>query len=121
MTIRELLKLGADPNQPGRSLGIPSSPLHVAVFINEKDFDTDNGPAIVDALLKAGAHVSSTAHYRRQTPLHVAATMQNTKAAVLLIKAGAKLMPRDEDGKTPLDLAESSAMIALLKSHGARE
>jgi len=38
-----------------------------------------------------------------------------------LLKAGAKVMPRDEDGKTPLDLAESSAMIELLKSRGAKE
>jgi len=38
-----------------------------------------------------------------------------------LLKAGAKVMPRDEDGKTPLDLALSSAMIELLKAYGARE
>ena len=30
-------------------------------------------------------------------------------------------MPRDEDGKTPLDLAESAAIIKMLKAHGALE
>jgi len=118
--LRELLKRSANPNVSGRFIG-ESSPLHAAVFRNEKDFESDNGPAIVDALLKAGAHVSSIAFHRKQTPLHVAAHLQNTKAAILLLKAGAKVMPKDEDGKTPLDLAESSAMIELLKAHGAKE
>ncbi len=27
-------------------------------------------------------------------------------------------MPRDEKGRTPLDMAESSEMITLLKKHG---
>lgn len=120
IVVRELLKLGANPNMSGRFIG-ESSPLHAAVFNNEKNFESDNGPTIVDALLKAGAHVSSVAFHRKQTPLHVAAHMQNTKAAILLLKSGAKVMPRDEDGKTPLDLAESSTMIELLKAHGSKE
>jgi uncharacterized protein len=120
LMVRELLKLGANPNVSGRYLG-ESSPLHAVVFNNERDFEGNNGPAIVDALLKAGANVSSTAAYKKQTPLHIAARMGNTKAAVLLLNASAKVMPRDEDGKTPLDLAESSAMIELLKAHGAKE
>lgn len=120
--VRELLKLGANPNLPGRFIGGgSSSPLHAAVFSNEKNFQRDNGPAVVDALLKAGAHVSSVDFHRKQTPLHLASQMQNTKAAILLLRAGAKVMPRDEDGKTPLDLAEASAMIKLLKAHGAKE
>ena len=118
--VRELLKFGANPNMTGRFIG-DSSPLHAVVFNNEKNFERDNGAAIVDALLKAGAHVSSVAFYRKQTPLHLAAEMQNTKAATLLLRAGAKVMPRDEDAKTPLDLAQSSAMIELLKAHGAKE
>ena len=120
LIVHELLKLGANPNLTGRVIA-DSSPLHAVAFINEEDFERDNGPAIVDALLKAGAHVSSVAFHRKQTPLHVAAQMQNTKVAILLLRAGAKVMPRDEDGKTSLDLAESSAMIKLLKAHGAKE
>ena len=120
LMVRELLRLGANPNLSGRYLD-ESSPLHAVVFNNEKDFERDNGPAIVDALLKAGANVSSTESFRKQTPLHIAARMGNTKAAILLLKASAKVMPHDKAGKTPLDLAESSAMIELLKAHGAKE
>ena len=122
IVVRELLNLGANPHLGGRFLFIGESlPLHAAVFSNEKNFDRYDGPAVVDALLKAGADVSSVTFHRKQTPLHVAANLQNTKAAILLLKAGAKVTPRDEDGKTPLDLAKSSAMIELLKSHDAKE
>jgi ankyrin repeat protein len=118
--VHELLNLGASPNLSGHFI-TDTSPLHVAVLNNERAFESDNGPAIVEALLKAGAHVSSTEYGKKQTPLHVAAQTNNTKAAILLLEAGASVMPRDEDGKTPLDLAESSGMIALLKARGATE
>jgi len=91
------------------------------VYAGEERFEYDDGPPVVDALLKAGARVSSTTYDRKQTPLHIAARFQNVKAAELLLKAGAKVMPRDEDGKTPLDLAEKSSMIKLLKAYGAKE
>jgi hypothetical protein len=66
---------------PARYLGV-TTPLHQAVFINQRDFEHDSGPAVVSALLAAGAHVSSTDTYRKQTPLHVAARMQNASNAV---------------------------------------
>ena len=56
-----------------------------------------------------------------QTPLHIAAERNHLFAAQLLLKAGAKVMPRDTLGKTPLDLAVSGDMIKLLKSYGAIE
>jgi hypothetical protein len=55
-------------------------------------------------LLKARAKVSGT-DIRGWTPLH----------------AAARFMPKDSTGKTPLDDAESSAMIKLLKQNGATE
>ena len=58
---------------------------------------------------------------QKQTPLHHAARMDNAKAAALLLKAGAKIMPRDANGKTPLDLAEAGPVIQLLKAAGAVE
>jgi hypothetical protein len=51
----------------------------------------------------------------------IAAMMDNIAGATLLLKAAAKVMPKDADGKTPLDLATSGEMIRLLKSHGAVE
>ena len=115
--VTELLQLGASSNLPGRYMAMMvMSPLHAAVYSSGR-----YGLAMVDALLKAGAHVSSTAHFQEQTPLHVAARLQNPKAVEILLKAGAKVMPRDADGKTPLDYAESGPVIELLKAAGARE
>ena len=74
----------------------------------------------IEALLNAGAHVSSRGH-NGMTPLHIAAKENDMYVATTLIKAGAKIMPKDDTGKTPLDYAESAEMIKLLKSYGAKE
>ena len=113
------MRLGADPNLKGGF----QTPLHTVVLTREDLFEEDNGPAIVKALLKAGAHVSSTGtgFAREQTPLHIAARLQNAKAVRILLEAGAKVMPRDANGKTPLDYAEAAPVIELLKSYGAKE
>ncbi len=52
---------------------------------------------------------------------YVAARINNVGAAEILIKDGAKVMPKNRLGKTPLDYAESAAMIRLLKENGAIE
>ena len=41
--------------------------------------------------------------------------------AALVLGLIDKVMPKDDDGKMPLDYAESSGMIRLLKEHGAVE
>jgi ankyrin repeat protein len=71
-------------------------------------------------LLKAGAKVSGMDE-RGRTPLHVAAEVDNLRAAEILVKKGARVMARDTTGRTPLDYAESAAMIKLLKQNGATE
>jgi uncharacterized protein len=109
--VRELLALGANPNLKGHNLGGLTTPLHAAVFQAE----------IMQLLLKAGAHVSSTETYKQQTPLHIAAQFNKPISVKILLDAGAKVMPKDADGKTPLDYAESADVIKLLKSYGAKE
>jgi len=122
--VEYLLKEGADPNARGKAISGISTPLHRAVWVTSYTYVRKEDPTcselLLSALIDSGAHISSL-DGNRQTPLHIAAEHNHLFAAQLLLKAGAKVMPRDNDGKTPLDLAESGEMIKLLKSHGATE
>ena len=123
--LRYLLDAGADPNIRGRGiLKDITTPLHVAVwttsFLYIRKEDPFCSEMILSELIARGAHVSSLDSNGR-TPLHIAAERNHLFAAQLLFKAGTKVMPRDNEGKTPLDLAESGEMVKLLKSHGATE
>jgi ankyrin repeat protein len=123
-----LLKKGANPNlkaewQHYRELA--SIPLHHAILFH--GIMVKNGEdkviyqrLIIKDLLDAGAHVSSRG-YNGMSPLHIAAKNNDSYIANVLIEAGAKIMDKDDSGKTPLDYAESAEMIKLLKSHGAKE
>jgi ankyrin repeat protein len=73
---------------------------------------------ILIRLLKAAAKMSTLNNYG-WTPLHYAARFDNSMAAEILIMEGAKISQRDPNGKTPLDYAQSAAMIKLLKSSAA--
>ena len=91
-------------------------------------FNGEKGPELrqlaedtLARLFKAGAKVSGVDEKTGQTPLHIAARINNVRAAEIFIKEGATVMPKDRLGKTPLDYAESAAMIRLLKENGAIE
>jgi serine/threonine-protein phosphatase 6 regulatory ankyrin repeat subunit B len=121
VTIWWLLDHGADPNLKGRE-GSPA--LHEFVSNGGILLNGEKGPKakefaeeMLTKLLKAGAGIDKDG----QTPLHIAARYDNVRAAEVLINEGAKLKPRDAWGKTPLDYAESTAMIKLLKQNGATE
>ncbi len=122
-TVRGLLRLGANPNIEGSFIGEnvtmrfigDCSPLHAAVFNIRMFQDSAHGLEIIDTLLDAGADISSAAFDRKQTPLHLAARMHNTEAAIVLLKAGANVTVRDQDGRTPIGLAGSSYMVNFLK------
>lgn len=126
---RVLLTHGASPNVPSNGMAsLKSYPLHEAVQSsmaygqsmkpNAVDWE---GFEIVQLLLEHNAEVSKARPYDGKTPLHIAAEWGIVRTAEALIKAGAKVMPRDADGKTPLDYAESGPMIQLLKASGAVE
>lgn len=123
-----LLDLGADVNKSGTTSGLGDTlPLHVVIWMSSYTFRSKDRPhekeyatQIIKELIKKGALVSGRDKYEK-TPLHIAAKYNNLVAAKMLIEAGCKLMDKDEDGKTPLDYAESAEMIKLLKSHGAQE
>lgn len=127
VTVVYLLQKGANPNLKSTQhySGLDGIALHHAVgfhgLMAEKvENETVYQRLIIEALLNAGAHVSSRG-YNGMTPLHIAAKQNDIYMATTLIKAGAKIMPKDDTGKTPLDYAESAEMIKLLKSHGAKE
>jgi ankyrin repeat protein len=134
-TIQYLLKRGADPTIQGQTDFGRTTALHLAIKQSSFIFDAEikkkieneslkDSPLyarlIIESLLKYGAHVSAL-DSDGMTPLHIAAKYNNIVGAKMLIEAGAKIMPRDNKGKTPLDYAESGEMIKLLKAHGAKE
>jgi ankyrin repeat protein len=132
--VRFLLDNGADPNLKANTIfsrlwgKIPALNMAVitssVILSNKQDKRYDSESVYVHSvfkyLLDSGAFVSGKDD-AGHTPLHIAAQFNNVVAANILIAAGAKIMPQDNIGKTPLDYAESSEMIKLLKSHGAYE
>jgi len=138
LMVNYLIEKGVDINRSYKVRGVNQTALHAAVygthFALTRDISkyekeeikkrTENSQffcrKVLEDLIRAGAHISARDEYER-TPLHIAAKYNNLVAAKMLIDGGAKLMDKDEDGKTPLDYAESAKMIKLLKSHGAKE
>ena len=127
VTVVYLLQKGANPNLKSAKhySGLDGIALHYAVsfhgLMTERDGERKvYQRLVIEALLNADAHVSSRGH-NGMTPLHISAKYNDIYAATILIKAGAKIMPKDDTGKTPLNYAESAEMIRLLKSHGAKE
>jgi len=124
-----LLENGANPNVYSSYKDSENVPLHAFTFwnslkvdIKEKDrvYAAASQKKILSLLLTKGAKVSSV-DLTNMTALHKAAMYDNLWIAKELLKQHAKVMPRDNNNKTPLDYAESSEMITLLKKNGARE
>jgi ankyrin repeat protein len=124
--VHYLLEKGANPNIEVKSsifqLQVPI--LENAVYVSGNYEKVDNYEfyikKILVELLERGAYVSEE-NEAGLTPLHVAAMFDNTTAAEVLLDYSAKVMSEDVNGKTPLDYAKSTAMIRLLKKHGAKE
>ncbi|CAN0334585.1 unnamed protein product, partial [Scytosiphon promiscuus] len=157
--VEKLLKAGADPNvRYGRSkeysplrLGIRNAvatrmlvkhgadvksvddlgytPLHWAAYGGK--------PAVIDALLEAGADVEARSSavtlnkihsFMALAPLHVAAFWNNLEAMALLLQNGASIHSADYDGLTPLHMvckppfgAQSIKTADFLLRRGADE
>jgi ankyrin repeat protein len=112
-TIRWLLDHGADPNLKGESgfQDLEGIPLHLFVAMNKSSLGgIPNQP-----------DMSVLAEYTLLRMLKAGAKISGIDSAEILIREGAKVMPRDNTGRTPLDYAESAPMIKLLKQNGATE
>lgn len=79
------------------------------------------GPAVVRALVGAGADVNARGGVTRATPLHMAARRGFVAVAEELIEQGADRAARDKKGDTPLDRARNcrqAAILPLLSHYG---
>jgi hypothetical protein len=75
-------------------------------------------PPAIHQLAAAGANLDSQ-DLHQDTPLHLAASLQQTRAIAALISAGAGLHSRNKDGKTPLHIAAAKGRVDSIKELAA--
>lgn len=92
--ITQILLSRSVPINNGDAYG--NTPLHLAAWKGR--------PAIASMLLEHGAE--STRNLSGQTPLHLAVMMGHTKVVKLLFDKGEDVEVEDNDGQTPLSLAQ---------------
>ena len=113
--IAALVEAGADPNELDAFL---RTALHFAAGHNEN-------PDVVAALLAAGANPNPELTIPAATALHSAARSGDNPAVIeALLDGGVDLDARDEDGRTPLDVAReknrpAEIIAALERAAGA--
>ena len=73
---------------------------------------------VIRALLAAGANVEAAAFLNGWRPLHAASHNDRAAAATLLLDAGAAVNALADNGDSPLTLAKTPAMRALLAARG---
>lgn len=88
------------------------------VSVWDRDQSAECSELILRDLIEHGAQIAAR-DSNGQTPLHVAAVLNNLLAARLLLSSGATAMSRDSGGETPLDYAQTSEMMQLLQQYGA--
>ena len=112
-----LLRLGVDPNVMGRG----RTPLYCVA----NECGSEPGPAIVHALLKAGADINACCGVTRTTALHAAARRGHLEIARALLDSGAGVSLRDRKGDTALQRAincrKNEVSQLLLEYRGASQ
>ena len=92
-----LLRLGVDPNMPGRG--------DHTLYCVANECASEKGHEIVRALVRAGADVNACGRVTRATALHMAAQRGHVEIARALFDSGAAENARDGKGDTPLQRA----------------
>jgi truncated hemoglobin YjbI len=93
-----LLRLGVDPNLPGRG-------DHTPLYCVANECASETGPEVVGALVRAGADVNACGGVTRATALHMAARRGHVEIARALLDSGASVNARDRKADTPLQRA----------------
>ena len=93
--VRLLIAYGAKVNAVSKA---GTQPIHDAAL-------SDN-PDVIQELVSRGADANALSRDGRQTPLHVAAGMGKLNAVKTLIAVGADQARTDNQGRTPLKIAE---------------
>ena len=93
-----LLRLGVNPNIQGRG-------NHTPLYCVANECAWETGPAVVRALVGAGADVNAASGVTRATALHMAARRGHVEIARALLDSGAAVNVRDRKGDTPLQRA----------------
>jgi hemoglobin len=96
--VEPLLHLDANPN-------VLDSGGHAPLYSVANECASETGPAVVRALVRAGADVNACGGVTRATPLHMAARRGHVEIARELLDCGATIGARDSKGDTPLQRA----------------
>jgi hypothetical protein len=110
-----LLRLGVDPNIQGRG----RTPLYCVA----NECQSETGPEVVRALVRAGGDVNARCGVTRATALHMAARRGRVEIARALLDSGAEVNTRNSKGDTPLQRAincRKNGVSQLLLERGAR-
>lgn len=110
--VQLLLTRGSDPNEQ-------TAGRHTPLYCVANECRSPEGPAVVRALVAAGADVNAADGVKHCTPLHMAARRGNVEVAMALLDAGANPNARDTQGVTPLRRAlncRKEAVAMLLRN-----
>jgi len=114
-TVQAILKLGA-------AVDSADDGGHTPLYAVANECETEGGPDVVRALVRAGASVDACEGVKRCTALHMAARRDNVEIARALLDCGAAIEARDSLGETPLRRAvncNQAAVAKLLVERGA--
>jgi len=115
ITVKLLLRLGADPN-------VTDAGGHTPLYSVGNECTVESGGNVVRALVQGGAKVDARDGVKHCTALHMAARRGNVEVAEALLECGADIEARDSLGDTPLRRSVNcgkTGVASLLLSRGA--
>ncbi|KAL1377893.1 hypothetical protein pipiens_015947 [Culex pipiens pipiens] len=129
--VRTLLEFGADPNSMLDETGpLPRLRIETITGMADQDELIQNSMLLLgirmktltstqlDIIIEHGGNINTKdANDRNNTPLHVAACKGVPEIVQLLLDRGAKVSEKNSDGQTPLDVAQGSEVVEILKKN----